>query len=221
MWQQKSRLEMHSAGPAATDKRCRGEGKREPSPWHPLPLCFHGAHQQHCCYVVGPLLFGIWESICAVTGGASLNGCPGHWAIHGTEWAAASCSGETATLLFSPWPVLQNIVCTSVILPTPWAQGGPPPILSFSLSAITTMFSLPLICSQPSCPYSFSPSHSLSSRHSPFLLHKDIVKQIHPHTFSHWHPYTNTPRALKIHPCVKITVVMCRSHYSLLGFAIN
>lgn len=30
------------------------------------------------------------------------------------------------TLLFSPWPVLQNIVCTSVILPTPWAHTDPP-----------------------------------------------------------------------------------------------
>lgn len=45
-----------------------------------------------------------------------------------------------------------------------------------------------------------------SSRHSLFLSHKDIVKQIHPRSFSRRHPYTNTPRALKIHPCVKITL---------------
>ena len=123
------------------------------------PGCFFllRAHQQHCCYVARPLLFGIWESIRAVTGGASLNGCPGHRAIRGSEWAAASGAGEAATLLFSSWPVLQNIVCTSVILRTPWAQRRPPTPSTFSF-----FFSL----SPPSPPC----SHLISALVSIFFL---------------------------------------------------
>lgn len=133
------------------------------------------------------------------------------WALsrtrHRVSWSKQLWRNSN-TLLFSPWPVLQNTVCTSVILPTPWAHTEPPPP---TLTLTTTTIPLPTLLS--CC--SLSPrvrtvslllSQSLSSsRHSPFLLYKDIVKQIHPRAFSHWHPYTNTPTALKIHPCVKIT----------------
>lgn len=75
------------------------------------------------------------------------------WALSRTRHRV-SCSKQlwrnSNTLLFSPWPVLQNIVCTSVILPTPWARRGPPPLpppppsqpsfISRSLSALLSIF---------------------------------------------------------------------------------
>lgn len=100
-----------------------------------------------------------------------------------------SCSGQLCTSstaqLFSPWPVLQNIVCTSVIFPPPWASQRPPLLLPsppwFLFFLFIFSFSVP-------------PSHRGVTGF--FLSHKDIVRQTHPHTFSHSLPYTNTRRAL-------------------------
>lgn len=145
MEQQWSQLQMHLGQPAANDKYHCSEDEM-----------FLRAHRQQCTHAAGTLFFfGIWEFICAATRGASLNGCPGHCAEQGTEWAAASSSGETATL----GPMLQNIVYTSVILPTPWARREQPP-LPFSPSPPSPPCCL--LRSQPSCPYYFSPSRSVS-----------------------------------------------------------
>lgn len=57
-----------------------------------------------------------------------------------------------------------------------------------------------------------------SLRHSLFLVHKDIVEQTHPHTFSHWLPYSNTRRALKTNHVWDHAVSMCQGHCSLLSF---
>lgn len=108
------------------------------------------------------------------------------WALSRTRHRV-SCSKlfwrNSNTLLFSPWPVLQNIVCTSVILPTPWAHRETLP--SLSLATITTVVLALLLSARMSILFL---SFSLSRSHYHvilFLLHKDIVKQIHPHTFSH------------------------------------
>lgn len=86
-----------------------------------------------------------------------------------------SCSGQLCSSsnaqLFSPWPVLQNIVCTSVILPPPWASQRPPLLLPsplflfffFFLSLVFISAVLLVFCS------SFS-----SSRHWLFFLHTKI-----------------------------------------------
>lgn len=124
---------------------------------------------------------------------------------------------DSSTLLFRPWPVLHNIVCTSAILPTPWAHINPPLLSCYLHLALCSL-------SQPSVSAQVLLTQSLpSSRHALFLsLNKDIVKKIRPRSFSQWHPYTNTATALKIHPCVKNhATLMCQSHYSLLSFTAN
>lgn len=103
------------------------------------------------------------------------------------------------------WPMLQNIVYTSVILPTPWAHREQPPPPSPCSSTAATMFSRSLSALVSILFLSLSLSHSHHRVIPFFLLHKDIVKRTLPHAFARWHPCTNAPRALNIHPCVKIT----------------
>lgn len=186
-----------------TKERCCEE-KCETSLWISSPWLF-----SRCCKGSSTTVLFCWrnylgyESLSVLLLGESLWMLP--WALsrtrHRVSWSKQLWRNSN-TLLFSPWPVLQNIVCTSVILPTLWAHRDTPLLshhhvfaASHSLSALMSIHFL---------------SFSLSCSHHRvipfFLLHKDIVKQIHLRAFSHWHPYTNTPRALKIHPCVKITL---------------
>ena len=96
------------------------------------------------------------------------------WALSGTRHRV-SCSRQLCrrsnTLLFSPWPVLQNIVCTSVILPTPWAHRDPPTHTRTVAATITTTFffflSLIFILTLLSL---FSSSFSLSCSHHRVIL---------------------------------------------------
>lgn len=164
------------------------EKKREASSWISLPWVFFlGLFSTSAALLEKLRLY-----LCCYWGSVS-EWLP--WALsrtrHRVSWSKQLWRNSN-TLLFSPWPVLQNIVCTSVILPTPWAHTDPPhpnPPLHHHLA-----LSLSLALSPHVHPVSLILTQSLSSsHHSLFLLHKDIVKQIHPRTFSHWHPYTNTP----------------------------
>lgn len=162
---------------------------------------FLRAHQQLCCYAgETPFFWDMRVYLCCYWGSVS-EWLP--WALCRTRHRV-SCSKQLWRNSYTR-PMLQNIVYTSVILPTPWAhrETTSPPSLAFS--TITTMLSHSLSALMSILFRSFSLTHSHHHVIPFFLLHKDIVKQIHPHNFSHWHPYTNTPRALKIHPCVKIT----------------
>lgn len=121
------------------------------------------------------------------------------WALsrtrHRVSWSKQLWRNSN-TLLFSPWPVLQNIVCTSVILPTPWAHTEPPaptPTLTTTIPLPTLLFCFSLALSPRVRTVSLLLSQARSSsRHSPFLLYKDIVK--YTHALSHIDTHTQTHR---------------------------
>lgn len=102
-----------------------------------------------------------------------------------------------------PYALEHCVYICNLTYPLGSQRATSPPFLSFSTIPTMLSPSLPAVMSILFLSFSLSQSHHHVIPF--FLLHKDIVKQIHPHAFSRWHPYTNTPRALKIHPCVKIT----------------
>lgn len=124
----------------------------------------------------------------------------------GIEQNKAQSELQQAALEKQQHSVIQPLACAlehcvyicNLTYPLGSRRPPPPPLLPFfpfipshSHSFLLSIFSLSLCL--------LLTQSLTSSRHSLFLLHKDIVKQTHPHAFSHWHPYTQkTPRALKI-----------------------
>lgn len=195
------------------------------------PRCFVffnlRAHQQQCRSVGGT----IWDMRMYLRcyWGSVSEWLP--WALsrtrHRVSWSKQLCRNSN-TLLFSPWPVLQNIVCTSVILPTPWAHREPPPHQHhhYHLSLSLSLPSPPcfLIHSQRSCPYSFSPSCSvaLTTASFPFPLTQRYSQANTPTHFLTLTPIHKHTKGLEDTPmCEDHTVLMCQSHCSLLNFSIN
>lgn len=173
------------------------------------PLCvFLRPHQQQYRSVGGT---GIWESICAAAERLWM-------AALGIEQNKAQSELKQAAPEKQQHTVIQPLACAPehcvyiCNLTYPLGSQRTPlphhhhPSLSLFLyhhnHVLSASHSLSALMSTLFLSFSLSRSHH---HVTPFFSYtKIIVKQIHPHTFSLWHPYTNTPRALKIHPCVKI-----------------
>lgn len=117
--------------------------------------------------------WGVRARLCGCCWGSVCEWLP--WAFRKTRQRASwskQLSRNSNTWVFSPWPVLRNIVYTSVILPTPWAHSGPTPtpipapcFFLLSLSLFHTFLASPIF---------FTQAYS-------------IYKQMLPRT-SHWWP---------------------------------
>lgn len=109
----------------------------------------------------------------------------------GIEQNKAQSELKQAALEKQQHSVIQPLACAPehcvyiCNLTYPLGSQRTPPPLSLSLSTITTMFSLSLIRPHVHTRSLLLAQSLSSSRHSLFLLHKDIVKQIHPRAFSH------------------------------------